>query len=79
METSDGRKRYCEQCAKMRKKMFDLNAQHKIREQAREQRKKKDEMLARLQTENEILRERLAKAQSEIAILRGKLDGRISI
>lgn len=56
-EVKDGRRKYCDDCRKARKKMFDYNAVRKARDAARQRRKDIETQNAELIRENEELRE----------------------
>ena len=67
----DNRRKYCDNCRKVRKKMFDVNAIHAFRLAAKTKRLKEQEELAGLRTENEILREEVIRLEGIINRMRG--------
>ena len=56
----DRRTKFCPDCRKARKKMFDANAVQKYREVARERRKAIEQQNLELFEENQMLREQIA-------------------
>lgn len=66
----DNRRKYCDGCRAVRKKLFDLDAKHRVRERSKMNRLKEQEELAGLRTENEILREEVARLENIVQILK---------
>lgn len=66
----DNRRKYCDGCRETRKHFCDLNAIHKLRQTAKLQRLKEQEELAGLRTENEILREEIARLENLVKIMK---------
>jgi hypothetical protein len=66
----DNRRRYCDGCRSVRKKLFDLDAKHRVRERSKMNRLKEQEELAGLRTENDILREEVARLENLVQILK---------
>lgn len=68
-EAKDGRRKYCDDCRKARKKMFDYNAVRKARDAARQRRKDIETQNAELIRENEELREQIRELENRNRIL----------
>ena len=62
----DNRRKYCDGCREVRKHFFDKAAIEKLRKNARIKRLKEQEELAGLRTENEILREQIARLKAMV-------------
>ena len=68
-DAADGRRRFCDDCRKARKKMFDYNAVRKARDAARQHRKEIEKQNAELIRENEALREQVRDLENRNRIL----------
>lgn len=72
-ECKDGRRKYCDDCRKARKKMFDYNAVRKARDAARQRRKDIEQQNADLIRENYALREQVEELKNRNRILCARL------
>ena len=72
-ECKDGRRKYCDDCRKARKKMFDYNAVRKARDAARQRRKDIEQQNADLIRENYELREQIEDLKNRNRILCARL------
>ena len=72
-ECKDGRRKYCDDCRKARKKMFDYNAVRKSRDAARQRRKDIEQNNADLIRENYELREKIQEIENRNRILCARL------
>lgn len=68
-EAKDGRRKYCDDCRKARKKIFDYNAVRKARDAARQRRKCIEQENADLIRENFKLREKIQELEYRNRIL----------
>lgn len=65
-KTNDRRRKYCDECRKARKRIFNANRVNAFRERKREKLKKDAEMLEGLKVENELLREIIARQNAKL-------------
>lgn len=63
---ADRRRKYCDDCRKARKRLFDTAAMQALRSRARRQRLAEQEELDGLRTENEILREEIIQLKAAL-------------
>jgi glutaredoxin len=78
-EAKDGRRKYCDDCRKARKKMFDYNAVRKARDAARQRRKDIEQQNADLIRENYDLREKVHELENRNRILCARLAVFLSV
>lgn len=72
IDVKDNRRKYCDECRKVRKHFFDVNSVHKAREKARERRRYEREHFFEMSLEIESLRSEVIRLRSENRRLRGE-------